>query len=84
MELDKLDNLELQVEKLIKKYLDLMEENSILRKRLKYNGRVFDNPELENINELKTNNEKLQEKNSKAIARLKTLLEKLDIDSTEL
>jgi len=80
MENDNLSSLEKKVELLIKKYLDLKEENSILKQKINYRGEI-DNPESDELNEFKSENEELREKNSKAVKRLKTLLEKLEIDA---
>jgi cell division septum initiation protein DivIVA len=80
MENDNLNSLEKKVELLIKKYLDLKEENSILKQKINYRGEI-DNPESDELNEFKSENEELREKNSKAVKRLKTLLEKLEIDA---
>ena len=81
MEKDNLDKIEKQVELLIKKYLDLKEENSILKQKIKYKGEI-NNPESDKLNEFKTENEELREKNSKAAKRLKTFLKKLEIDTS--
>ena len=80
MENDNLDSLEKQVELLIKKYLDLKEENSILKQKLKYKGGT-NNSDLDELDEIKSENEKLREKNSRATERLKALLEKLEINT---
>ncbi len=80
MENDNLDSLEKQVELLIKKYLKLKEENSILKQKLKYKGGT-NNSDLDELDEIKSENEKLREKNSRATERLKALLEKLEINT---
>ena len=80
MENDNLDRLEKQVELLIKKYLDLKEENSILKQKLKYKGGT-NNSDLDELDEIKSENEKLREKNSRAAERLKVLLKKLEINT---
>jgi phage-related minor tail protein len=83
MEEDNLGILEMQVERLIKKYLDLAKENSILRQRLK-SKEVNREPELDVVAEIKDENEALRDKNYRAVKRLKALLKKLEINAVGL
>jgi len=83
MENERLDNLEKQIDLLIKKYLDLKKENSILKQKLKYKGEI-NNPKFDELQEFKSENDKLREKNGRAAKRLKALLEKLEIEAAGL
>jgi len=81
MEFDKLENLELQVEKIIKKYLELKEENSILKEKLKSKRITLNPSDSVNYKKFELENGALREKNSKAAVRLKALLGNLENNS---
>jgi cell division septum initiation protein DivIVA len=83
MEADNLGVLEMQVEQLIKKYLDLLKENSILKQKLKSKEMIHD-PDLSILTEIKVENDALKKKNNAALKKLKDLLQKLEIDAVSL